>query len=83
VDSVKDGFKNGLEINYFIISSGRESRTSRMTLSRINGGNDQIIRIDKLYQVEGSDLEWKLTIGKRSNNFVKIIKTEKIISNNH
>lgn len=73
-----DKTKNGEYFDYFVVSSGRENRTSKMTLSRVNGGNDQIIRLDKLYQMEGSDLEWKLEIGKRPNNFVKIIEMEKI-----
>lgn len=73
-----DKTKNGEYFDYFVVSSGRESRTTKMTLSRVNGGNTQIIRLDKLYEMEGKDLEWKLEIGGRPNNFVKIVKVDKI-----
>jgi hypothetical protein len=73
-----EGAKNGEHFDYFVISSGRESRTSRLTLSSFNGGNTQIIRLDKLYDMENVD--WKLEIGARPNNFVKIINKDNIYS---
>jgi 4-amino-4-deoxy-L-arabinose transferase-like glycosyltransferase len=72
--------KDGDYFDYFVVSSGRESRTSKMVLARFNGGNNKITRLDKLYQLEGKDLEWKLEIGERPNNFVKIIKAETLLN---
>ncbi len=72
--------KNGDYFDYFVVSSGRESRTSKMVLARFNGGNDKITRLDRFYQLEGKDLEWKLEIGERPNNFVKIIKAETLLN---
>jgi len=68
--------KGEIAFDYFVVSAGRESRTSRMTLSRFKGGNDLIARLDKLYGIENPD--FYLELGGRPNNFVKIIKTEKL-----
>ena len=67
------GFENEDAVNfdYFVVSSGRESRTTTMTLNRYEGGNDKILRLDKLYDEENP--QWKLEIGGRPNNFVKVI----------
>jgi hypothetical protein len=72
--------KKEATFDYFVVSDGRETRTSKMTLSRFNRGDDQV-RLDKLYTMEDKDLEWKLEIGGRPNNSVAIIKAEKIIEN--
>lgn len=69
--------KEEMPFDYFVVSAGRKSRTSKMTLSRLNGGNDAIIRLDKLYLDE--EVDWKLEIGKRPNNFVKIINSKKYL----
>lgn len=68
--------KDQIAIDYFVVSSGRESRTSKMTLSRFNGGNQEIIRLDKLYGIKNAD--FYLQIGNRPNNFVKVISSDKI-----
>jgi 4-amino-4-deoxy-L-arabinose transferase-like glycosyltransferase len=73
-----DETKDGEYFDYFVLSSGRESRTSKMVLGRFNGGNDKIIRLDKLY--DSQNPEWVLEIGNRPNNFVKIIKNEEVIT---
>jgi len=64
--------KGEYDIDYFVVSAGRESRTSTMTLNRYDGGNKKLIRLDKLY--DETNPEWKLEIGGRPNNFVKVIK---------
>ncbi|MBU2028509.1 hypothetical protein KJ761_01295, partial [Patescibacteria group bacterium] len=69
--------KGKKEIDYFVVSSGRESRTTKMTLSRFNGGNDLIIRLDKLYAMENPDFYLKM--GGRPGDFVKVIKAEKLL----
>lgn len=79
IGSCQSGFdfdKNKTVFDYFVVSSGRETRTSRMTLSRVNGGNSTLFRLDKLYEIENP--EYKLEIGGRPNNFVKIISAKEI-----
>jgi len=71
--------KEKVDFDYFVVSAGREARTTKMTLSRFNGGHDSIIRLDKIYEME--DTDFCLRLGGRPNNFVKIIKAEKIIEN--
>ncbi len=66
--------KDQVPIDYFVISSGRESRTSKMTTFRISEENKDLLRLDKLYTE--SIPVWKLEIGNRANNYVKIIKAE-------
>jgi len=68
--------KDKVNLDYFVISAGRKSRTTKMTLNRFNGGNSQLIRLDKLYEEE--NYEYKLEIGGRPNNFVKIISSENL-----
>ena len=67
--------KNQVPIDYFVISAGRESRTSKMTTYRISEENKDLLRLDKLYGE--SDPEWNLELGGRPDNFVRIIKAEK------
>lgn len=71
-----DKTADGDYFDYFVLSAGRESRTSKMVIGRANGGNNKIIRLDKLY--ESDNVDWKLEIGGRPNNFVKIIGADKI-----
>jgi hypothetical protein len=75
-DSAINLTKEEAIFDYFVVSAGRETRTSKMTLSRFNRDSDQI-RLDKIYDMENPDFYLKL--GGRINNFVKIIKAEKII----
>lgn len=69
--------KGEANFDYFVVSSGRESRTTKMTLSRFNGGNDLIIRLDKLYAMDNPDFYLKM--GSRPDDFVKVIKAEKLL----
>jgi hypothetical protein len=68
--------KSKIEFDYFVVSSGRESRTSKMTLARINGGNTTLFRLDKLYTNE--NCAYKVEIGGRPNNFVKVIRSDSL-----
>jgi len=63
--------------DYFVVSAGRESRTTRMILARYNGGNSQILRVDKLYTEK--DEIYKLEIGGRPNNFIKVISLDQLL----
>jgi hypothetical protein len=63
-------FDENQKIDYFVVSSGRETRTSKMTVSRIN----LRYKVGELYAIE--DCEFKLEIGGRPNNYVKIIRAE-------
>lgn len=77
IGSCHSGFdfdKNKTLFDYFVVSSGRENRTSKMTLNRVNGGNTTLFRLDKLYDIQ--DTDFKLEIGNRPNNFVKVISKE-------
>lgn len=66
--------KRGISFDYFVVSAGRENRTTRLTLSRVNGGNSQLIRLDRLYDFENP--VYKIEIGGRPNNFVKIVSSK-------
>jgi len=61
-------------IDYFVISSGRESRTTKLFSSKKD--NLELIRLDKLYSQKNYDYE--IRIGNRPNNFVKIISAQNI-----
>jgi len=69
--------KGEINYDYFVVSAGREARTTKMTLSRFKGGNNLIVRLDKLYEMENPDFYLKM--GGRPNNFVKIISAAKLL----
>jgi len=75
IGNCSSGIGSEKSFDYFVVSAGRESRTSRMTLSRYYGGNKSIVRLDKLYDFQKAD--FYLKIGGRPNNFVKVIKADK------
>ena len=62
--------------DYLVLSSGRESRTSRLISSRLVNGKLYSVRLDKLYADENAI--YKLKIGNRPNNFVKIFSKDQI-----
>lgn len=68
--------KQGTIFDYYIVSSGRQSRTSKMTLARVGGGNTTLFRLDKLYDVENP--EYQIIIGNRPDNYVKIINIQNL-----
>ncbi len=61
-----------VSFDYFVVSAGRESRTTKIVGGRFRSGAIDIYRLDKLYSIEKAD--WKLEIGGRPNNYVKIIR---------
>ncbi|MFA5776851.1 MAG: glycosyltransferase family 39 protein [Parcubacteria group bacterium] len=63
-------------IDYFVVSSGRESRTGKMTAGRAQNGEKAIIQLGQLYNQKNYD--YKLEIGGRPDNFVKIVSTKNI-----
>ncbi len=71
--SGNDYKKSEIHFDYFVVSSGRESRTTKMIAPRAVE-NKELIRFDEFY--DQSDYAFKLEIGGRPNNFVKIIKSE-------
>ena len=78
----KSGFSfdgRGWTFDYFVVSAGRESRTTKMTLSKVNGGNDGLTRLDKLYLI--NDTVFRLNIGGRGGDFIKIISGDKVDQN--
>lgn len=66
--------KAGTIFDYYVVTSGRESRTTKMTVARVQGGNTTLFRLDKLYDIENP--EYKLEIGDRPNSFVKVIDSQ-------
>ena len=62
--------------DYLVLSSGRESRTSRLISSRLVNGKLYSVRLDKLYADENAI--YKLKIGNRPNNFVKIFSISQV-----
>ncbi|MFZ1627025.1 MAG: glycosyltransferase family 39 protein [Candidatus Moraniibacteriota bacterium] len=57
-------------LDYIVVSSGRESRTSKMIIGQVNSGVDSVIRYDQYYRRESPAYE--LQINNRTNQFVKI-----------
>ena len=74
-------FEDMEKIDYFVVSSGRESRTSKMTAGKVIGGDKISEAINKFYSENVYD--YKLEIGGRPNNFVKIISGEKLMDLNN
>jgi len=68
------GFSNkdlkGKTFDHFVISSGRKSRSLKLS-----GSANDIIDFRKIYD-ENTASEYKVTIGGRPNNFVKVISAE-------
>jgi 4-amino-4-deoxy-L-arabinose transferase-like glycosyltransferase len=69
-------FKDMPKFDYFVVSSGRESRTSKMTAGKVIEGDAMSKAINEIYSIDSYD--YKLEIGERPNNFVKIISAEKM-----
>lgn len=70
----------GIVVDYFVVSSGRETRTTRMIIPDVLRPNDPnlvVTRLDMLYDEKNPDYE--LIIGGRPNNFVKVISADKSV----
>jgi hypothetical protein len=72
-------FEESEKIDYFVLSSGRESRTSKMTVGKIALGDKISETINRAYSQDIYD--YKLEIGGRPNNFVKIVSGKKVLNN--
>jgi 4-amino-4-deoxy-L-arabinose transferase-like glycosyltransferase len=65
--------------DYFVVSSGRKVRTTRLIEQRMDKGEIYHFRLDKLYDSE--DYIFKLEIGGRPNNYIKIFPASKLRDN--
>ena len=65
-----------VKFDYYVVSSGRFSRTERLVMVRVDNDSPNTIRFDKLYKVKNP--QWSLQIGGRKSNFVKVIKADTI-----
>jgi 4-amino-4-deoxy-L-arabinose transferase-like glycosyltransferase len=67
------------DFDYFVVSTGRKSRSLKLEKS-----TDFKYEIDfpKLYMPNIEDADFEINFGDNPNNFVRVIKTEKIIQNN-
>lgn len=61
---------------YYIVSSGRENRTTDFVLRRLSYNPDYLVRFDLLYPFR--DTEWIIHPAGREANYVKIISASKI-----
>ncbi len=68
-------FNDPLKFDYFVVSSGRESKITRLISSRMENGIEYDINPAELYS--DPNPFWKLEIGSRLNNYVKIISADK------
>lgn len=57
-------------IDYIVVSSGRESRTTNMVVNQVNSGVDGVIRYDQYYK--RTDPIHQVQINGRPNQYVKI-----------
>lgn len=65
---------NAYEIDYFVISSGRENRTTRIVSGKLNSNLLNKYHLDELY--EKNNPVFEININNRPGQYVKIIKTE-------
>lgn len=63
--------KNEASFDYYVVSSGREARTTKIISPRAENGHPELIRLDQLYEMDNP--EFIVHIGGRPNNFVKVI----------
>ena len=65
----------GRTIDYFVVSAGREIRTARHIPYK-GRHNDFEVQVDKIYELDNYD--YRLDIGGRPNNFIKIFSYERL-----
>jgi len=65
---------NAYEIDYFVISSGRENRTTRIVSGKLNSNLLKKYHLNELY--EKNNPVFEININNRPGQYVKIIKTE-------
>jgi 4-amino-4-deoxy-L-arabinose transferase-like glycosyltransferase len=59
-------------IQYVVVSSGRQSRTTKMVQGSVANLKPNVIRFDQYYD-QTDNLSWSLSIDNRPGNFVKVI----------
>ena len=66
----------GFDFDYFVVSTGRKSRSLKL-----EGSTDFKRKVDfeKLYMSGFENADFEINFGKNPNNFVRVVKTEKII----
>jgi hypothetical protein len=69
----------GIRIDYFVVSASRQIRTARHIPYK-GRHNDFEISVDKIY--ENDNYDFRLNIGGRPNNFIKIFSYEKLAEKN-
>lgn len=62
--------------DYYVISRGRESRTTSFVQKRIDWNSRYLIRFDKLY--DSTEPDYYINLASRSENYVRVINAEKI-----
>jgi len=65
-----------INFDYYVISAGRQAKTTGFIATRIRSNYSHLLRFDRLYQTD--DFEWQLEILGRPSNFVRIIKADKV-----
>jgi 4-amino-4-deoxy-L-arabinose transferase-like glycosyltransferase len=68
-------FDSSSRFDYFVVSSGREARTTNMTKGKAQAGDLISSIVNRSYN--SNEYEYKIEIGGRPNNFVKIISNNK------
>ncbi|HPN96135.1 MAG TPA: glycosyltransferase family 39 protein [Candidatus Moranbacteria bacterium] len=67
--------EDNVQFDYFVVSSGRENRTTGMNLNHLNAGLTSL-KIYPLY--DSPDWDFNIEIGGRPNNFIKIFSVSKV-----
>ena len=62
--------------DYYVVSKGREARTTNTVFARLQYNPDYLIRFDKLYSFDNPNL--LILPGGRENNYIKIISGDRI-----
>lgn len=72
----KKYISEGTIFDYYVVSTGRESRTTRTVNQKIGYNSPYIIRFDRLYDFATPDKE--IVLAGRKSNYIKIINSDKI-----
>lgn len=66
----------GIKFDYYVVSKGREARTTKLVNQKIGYNSPYIIRFDKLYQLK--NINHQINLAGRMENYIKIIKADRI-----
>ncbi|MEI6650082.1 MAG: glycosyltransferase family 39 protein [Candidatus Moraniibacteriota bacterium] len=59
-----------IHLDYYVVTSGRESRTGKFVGSAVRSARSDTIRLDEFY--DRTDPQWELLINDRPSQFIKI-----------